>query len=578
MNKYHKKASAYHPLRQQKEPRSFVIGSWDVETQGLNGKLLLASWYIENMNEPQVIRGTPKQISKGIINVFKSYPNVRFYAHNAQYDFRYIIDDLLAEYSDSIEFFMRTEQDVFMIKTKDFTLVDSFALWGQSLKKFAQVFLPDLPKLEIDIEHFDVTNPDHVNYAKRDAEVLVKCLIKFDEVIYSLFGTHIGLTIAGTAVRAWRREIEESFFKPQAIDAFVRTAYFGGAVLGRFGVKFKNLITYDINSSYPYVMREYGVPYGSYAKTEVIIKDLLGIYRVKVSTPDDLIFPILPKREDKGGIIWPSGTFITTATNIELEFAQEQGYKILEVYEGLVWNDTVNPFVDFVTYCEESRKKYKGSPLEIAIKLIQNSVYGKFGTREERARLFIPQEDEDYIGATPWGVNEKLWISKEVDRDILALPQWAVFITANARLHLLRTIYEHGVENVVYCDTDSITTSVPFPDKWLGEAYGKFKEEKRWDTFYPLAPKVYSGKDATGEYKGAVKGIPRGVMNSAKYKELLDEGVISASISIIPSFKQVLKGNKKTKVMVRRSTDPDKAKSWKKNEAGVMRPVKLKEE
>ena len=174
-------------------------------------------------------------------------------------------------------------------------------------------------------------------------------------------------------------------------------------------------------------------------------------------------------------------------------------------------------------------------------------------------------------------MNDKLWISKEIDRDILALPQWAVFITANARLHLLRTIYEHGVDNVVYCDTDSITTTKEFPDKWLGEAYGKFKEEKRWDTFLAIAPKVYSGKITGGDYKGAVKGIPRGIMNSAKYKELLDEGHISASIAIIPSFKQVLKGNKETKLMERRSTNPENAKSWKKNSKGVMSPVRLKE-
>ena len=146
MRKDFKKARAYHPLREQGEGRSFVIGCFDVETQGLNGKLLLASWYIENMPEAQVITGEPEEIVEGIINVFRSYPNIRWYAHNAQYDWRYIIDALLDRYSDSIEFYMRTEQDVFMIKTSEIELVDSFALWGQSLKKFAQVFLPELPK------------------------------------------------------------------------------------------------------------------------------------------------------------------------------------------------------------------------------------------------------------------------------------------------------------------------------------------------------------------------------------------------------------------------------------------------
>ena len=166
MSDQFRKAKAYHPLRTQGKDRSFVIGAWDVETEGLNGKLLLASWYIEGMSEPRVIIGEPDEIAKGILNIWRSYPNIRWYAHHSQYDWRYVIDLLLSEYKDSLEFYMRTEQDVFKINTVDFELVDSYALWGQSLKKFAEVFLPDLPKLEIDVANFDVNNPDHIEYAK----------------------------------------------------------------------------------------------------------------------------------------------------------------------------------------------------------------------------------------------------------------------------------------------------------------------------------------------------------------------------------------------------------------------------
>ena len=574
-DKFHK-AKAYHPLKVQKSQRSFVIGAWDVETEGLNGKLLLASWYIEGMSEPQVIAGTPEEIIRGIISVFCSYPTIRWYAHNSQYDWRYLVDTLLVQYKDSLEFFMRTEQDVFMIKTKDFEMVDSFALWSQSLKKFAEVFLPELPKLEIDVANFDVNNPAHIDYAKRDAEILVKCLVRLDETIFNLFGTHIGYTLAGTAVRSWRGNISSSYFRPERIDEFVRSAYFGGAVLGKFGQHFTDLYTYDINSSYPYVMREYGVPYGNYAKSHYIVPGVPGIYRVKVRTPDNLLFPILPKRKDTGGIIWPSGTFETTSTNLELEFAIEQGYEILEVLDGIIWNETINPFVQFVTYCEESRREYKGTPLEIVIKLIQNSVYGKFGTRKERNRLFIPQEDYDYLGATPWGPNENLWIKKEIDEDILALPQWAVFITANARLHLLRNIYENGVENVVYCDTDSITTSKPLNPEYIGDRYGQFKLEKEWETFIAHAPKVYAGKVKGVGYRGAVKGIPKRLIDEAGYKELINEGFINANILIVPSLKTYMKGNRENKIMTRRSTDPKNAASWKIQD-GVMKPIRIEE-
>jgi len=577
MSDQFRKAKAYHPLRTQGKDRSFVIGAWDVETEGLNGKLLLASWYIEGMSEPRVIIGEPDEIAKGILNIWRSYPNIRWYAHHSQYDWRYVIDLLLSEYKDSLEFYMRTEQDVFKINTVDFELVDSYALWGQSLKKFAEVFLPDLPKLEIDVANFDVNNPDHIEYAKRDAEILVKCLVKLDETIYQLFGTHIAYTIAATAIRAWRGNIDKSYFRPEYIDDFVRSAYFGGAVQGKFGQTFTDLYTYDINSSYPYVMREYGVPYGNYASVHYLVPDMPGIYRVSVTTPDDLIFPILPKRKDTGGIIWPSGTFNTTVTNMELEFAQEHGYKINKIYEGLIWNEVLNPFVDFVTYCEDSRREYKGTPLEIVIKLIQNSVYGKFGTRKERHRLFIPQCDEDYLGAAPWGPTPSLWIKKETDEDILALPQWAVFITANARLHLLRNIYENGVENVVYCDTDSITTSAPLNPEYIGDRYGQFKLEKEWKVFRAQAPKVYAGDEMEIGLTGAVKGMPKRLLTETDYKELIDGGHVSANILVVPSLKAYMKGDRENKNMTRRSTDPLKAASWKLQDE-VMRPIRIMEE
>ena len=562
------KQSAYFPLKQQKEDLNYTVAAFDFETEGLGGRLLSAQWYIDGMLEPQIILGDPDFITDEIIRIFEiSGKNIRWYAHNAQYDWRYIVDKLVDKYENSIQFLMRSDNDVFVIKTHLFELVDSYAVFPQSLKKFSESFDPEYGKMEIDdITKFDVNNAQHIEYAKRDVFTLVRSLKNYDKAIYQIYGVHISYTVASTAVKAWRRSISVNYFKPDRIDEFVRTAYFGGLVALSSNKTFKDVFTYDINSSYPYTMREFGVPYGTYAQTYYVEPDSPGIYRVLVETPDDLIFPILPKRIKKGKsdyIVWAQGVFETTVTNIELDFAVKNGYKILKVYEGIIWNEVVYPFGDFVDLCERTRWKHKGTPFELVAKLMQNSVYGKFGSRTERTELFIPKTDSDYEGAYPWGSSEKLWIRDQHIESIQALPQWAVFITAQARLNLLEKIYELGVENVIYCDTDSITTTKTMDKKHIGDAYGKFKLEKTWRTFRAIAPKVYVGELDNGNMLGAVKGIPKKKLTAADYIELMKRGNITAELSILPSFKSFVKGNRSTKIMQRRSTDIKNSQTWK---------------
>lgn len=89
------------------------------------------------------------------------------------------------------------------------------------------------------------------------------------------------------------------------------------------------------------------------------------------------------------------------------------------------------------------------------------------------------------------------------------MPQWAVFITARARLALLKEIYAIGPTNVLYGDTDSVTLKPGF-ELPTGKAYGDWKLEKTWIAFRARGPKIYAGQKA-GDDKltGAAKGIPK---------------------------------------------------------------------
>ena len=96
----------------------------------------------------------------------------------------------------------------------------------------------------------------------------------------------------------------------------------------------------------------------------------------------------------------------------------------------------------------------------------------------------------------------------------------------------------------------------------IGNAYGKFKLEKTWRTFRAIAPKVYVGELDTGSMLGAIKGIPKRKLTQADYVELMKAGNIAVDMSILPSFKSFVKGNRETKQMRRRSTNILNSATW----------------
>ena len=107
--------TAYFPLKKQADDLNFTIAAFDFETEGLGGKLLCATWYIDGMMEPEIILGDPDEIADAIIRIFEiSGKSVRWYAHNAQYDWRYIVDKLVD--SKTAEKLDKTETSIQIIK------------------------------------------------------------------------------------------------------------------------------------------------------------------------------------------------------------------------------------------------------------------------------------------------------------------------------------------------------------------------------------------------------------------------------------------------------------------------------
>ncbi len=566
--------------REAVKDEGILFLSFDTETEGLGGKLLMITAC--DMSKTHVFTGDSMLADFFELLATMPYPAI-WYAHHAQYDWRYILPWII-EQDYNCQISMRTETDIYQvivfIDGHKIVMRDSLALFPARLADMADTFCPELPKGEIDIAHFDVKNLEHVNYAKRDAEILRRAMPRVDMLLRHHFGVGAGHTSAGTALKAWQATLPEGiFYNPSEWDEreqFIRAAYYGGLVfITRNDLigSGKNIAaeTYDINSCYPYVMETFGVPYGRAIETDDYQSGIMGIYRVKVTAPPDLVIPILPHRNNKGHMQWNGGTFETTVTNAELIFAANHGYIIEDIYEGLAFEETVFPFNSFVQRCKEIRKKYKGQPQEALAKLMQNSLFGKFGSRRERMSIFHPQNNDDMTDASPVDPDGYFWCRKEFEDNLRALPQWAVFITAHARLKLLQQVYAVGVENVIYGDTDSITCLAGHAEKFdVGPDYGQFKLEKQWTSFRAIAPKVYVGTLRDGTYKGAAKGMRKASMEREHWRTLHSGGRISLSYPSLPSLRVAMqKGIRPAHMAERQSTDINNSANWQLTAGGV---------
>lgn len=578
--------SAYQTSRPGKRPRFAVF---DTETDGLGGPVVAATWRREGDDASTYIAGG--DVLQKLFLVMCENHDYTWFAHNAQYDLRGFTSRLIERKND-LQIYLKTDSDAFMVTLElpeygdraRLCIRDSMALFPASLAKFADVMCPEFPKFKLDFDkvQFDPINREHIEYALRDTDALLFAITRFADLIFDTFGIHIRTTTASTALAAWERTLEkdEYYRNPNSAENFVRSGYYGGLVFLTDTRHYSGPKTYDINSSYPYQMLTYDVPIGNPTRTKFIKSGYLGIYRVTIKSPDDLVVPIIPVR-DHIGVVWPTGIFETTLTSIELNFALEHGYRILQVHEGMFWEKSGRPFERFISKCRKLRIEHKGTALETVAKLMQNSLYGKFATKRKRRKIYSYSPDDAVFGCDMWG---EFYIRDEIDDEMMCLPQWSVFITAYARRHLLEAVYAIGPENVLYGDTDSITLKPGYelPDNMVGKEYGKFKLEKEWQSFRARSPKVYAGLLPTGnvvELKGAIKGVPRSKWKSSGALQAVYDGSNeTVKYETLNSFLRVLRGDKAESYEAKRSiSDLERSRNWKPQCDGTVRPRSFEE-
>jgi hypothetical protein len=401
--------------------------------------------------------------------------------------------------------------------------------------------------LPVPLAHF---KKDEVDYSifepeERDKphnrETIRKYLRSDCSYLYELITEHrkengVALTQAGASMRAWSKQ---SHIKPPRQTAAryqqYKPYYYGGRVqCFASGTEKRRFKVIDINSAYPKAMlseHPFSVaathqkrlpPDGELHKCLITLKCVArGCFPFRTGddpTKGDLYFPYderTIRRYHVTGYEFITALKLDAISQIHIEDVHyfEQGVK----------------FEEFITSNWDRRaaaKKAGNKALDIIVKLLMNSLYGKFASDyakyreyylahvDDLLRYLNPAADnwrklntgrgEPFMIDTDWG-DERRLICRPIPEDKHRFYNiaTAASITGYVRAMLFEAL--QTVSDPLYCDTDSIAC-VGTGGLALGDGLGEWKVEGEFDEYAIAGKKMYAfHKDGMPRYNDAGK-------------------------------------------------------------------------
>lgn len=281
---------------------------------------------------------------------------------------------------------------------------------------------------------------------------------------------------------------------------YARSGYYGGRT-NLFRNRADRGFEYDITSSYPFQCSQ-PLPTGGcrrvHSRTEAsnrLRRGIPGIYQAKVIVPDMLI-PPLPVRAKSNGehrLAYPTGTFKGTWALPDLEYAEELGCKV-EPLTALVFDREEVLLADYMEKLIATRLKFGKDTREGEwLKLVANSLYGKFASKSEVNTYYVNPPNHVVMDAAcqvqrlDW--RHPVYVKTEEKIAKCGHIVWAAYITARARVQLHRMLTEFGGEDALYCDTDSVFSIRERGN--VGVNLGDWANKGAIRGFEGIAPKVY---------------------------------------------------------------------------------------
>lgn len=450
-----------------------------------------------------------------------AYSGAWFYAHaGGLYDFTFLIDELVragwhveAAFSGSSAIIVKVKHG-----KHQWFFIDSFWLLRESLAKIA--VMVGMRKGDC---AFDAPLPEVLAYNELDCRILWKAIAMFADFLEGL-GGQLERTIASSAMSLFKRAyLKRELDIPKEINDIARETYVGSRV-EVFQYEAESGWDWDINSSFPAAMLE---PQPC---------DVIGTSRGKLPTKAGAKFlaeatltvpecqlPPLPYRTEDNRLFFPVGKWRGWFNDIDIRLAEESGCKIERV--GRVKH--FSTFCDLAGYASDiysRRVKATSAAEKYILKILLNSLYGKWGERAEKEKMIINPPAE-WLRKADKSRLKMLSPGIFLYSESVPIPHEHVAIAANitaiARRALLRPMLQ--CSELFYCDTDGFCCG---PDDAFpaSEELGALKLVKKLESgwiingdgsnewapgFKAIAPKLYlmHGQDKGLEIKA--KGFSR---------------------------------------------------------------------
>lgn len=578
----------------RKGKKDIKVVTMDTETRGFQGDIFRAGMF----DGKDYYESTDIQ---DLLNIIKSWSEIYYvhvYIHNLNFDLRKFAMNILSQEELHFRDMLFINNNVVTFPVGNVVYHDSYRILSSSLERLCKSFGLEESDAKVNLDEYMAQEgyEDKEDFFMRvpDDDPVLRHYLRMDcESLYTVLSLTLdstGLewndfvkcpTAASIAMKVYRTQFPEdaklalcTYWGTEyarKVENFIRTAYRGG----RVEVFIPRLLGghhYDVNSLYPYVMKVNDFPYGSYRMNDGVKarmiwnmrqkkKGFMGFIEASVTIPKALWIPPLPVNRD-GKLLFPTGNIRDVWTFDELENAMKYGVKIIDVHTTVHFEKKAPVFRDFVETFQELKMNSTGAKREFA-KVMQNSLYGKFGTGRIKEKWYgvedIPELEEDGI-VFKRRRNRTLGLdfvtaSSEIDAKYIQ-PHLAAYVTSYARILLYNSIMaqvEQG-ERVAYCDTDSMATTGTLPDDMVDDKeYGKWKLEHDLDRALFLQPKLYYERSIDGHEIKKGKGIPKDILNSwteQTYEDILqakkngdDEFHLYDQLPQLPKFGSLLKND-----------------------------------
>lgn len=391
-------------------------------------------------------------------------------------------------------------------------IFDSLKKIPLPVRRIGEAYNLPMSKGEID---YEAPRPEgytptetELDYVHRDTEIVARALkIHFDAGLKKMTAPSDALDgIKRTVKDAYRKLGIQYMRQHPEVEAFCRLAYFGGISYVNPDIQDKEVgagVVYDVNSLYPYVMRQYAYPVYWPVKIEGFMDLDACLWIAEFNIRAEHIPGALPTL--RVGKRWVDTYYegSVVLTSIDFEMLLENYVVDYEFVQGYKWRHSDNLlFAEFVNYWGGRKEKDKGGKRQID-KLMMNSGYGKFGMnplRRHKVITFSPASDTFAMHNSDY---------EYTDCNNVAI---AAFITSYARRELNRGV--NASVGFCYCDTDSVhlATINGKPPTFGGAVdpvkLGCWKRESEFIRAKYLRQKTYIEEHADGTLEVKACGMP----------------------------------------------------------------------